>query len=212
MSLLKYFERSNLTLPKPCGPLLTVLPSSTITATNKEVKQVLKRSKTPGASKRGEYEHFTPEEKAQIGQRAAECGVTASIQHFSKVFPGRSLKESSVKTWKMKYLQEIAARKRAGKDLTVKELATKKAGRPLLLGEDLDKQVQAHLAALWENRTVVNTAISIACANGVVKCFDSNLLECNGGHISLTKHWPYGAYGLCQEACKHQSESIPSRF
>ena len=46
-----------------------------------------------------------------------------------------------------------------------------------------------NLAALRENRAVVNTAITIACAKGVAKCFDSNLLECNGGHISLTKHW-----------------------
>ena len=22
------------------------------------------------------------------------------------------------------------------------------------------------------------------------KSYDSNLLECNGGHIALTKHWP----------------------
>ena len=89
----------------------------------------------------------------------------------------------------MKYLQEIAARKRAGEDMTVKELANKKTGRPLLLGEDLDKQVQAYLVALWENGAVVNTAIAIACAKGVVKFFDSNLLECSVGQVSLTKHW-----------------------
>ena len=69
----------------------------------------------------------------------------------------------------MKYLQKIAVRKKLAKDLTVKELAINSAGRPLLLGEDLDKQ-----AALRENGAVVN-----------YKCFDSNLLECNGGHISL---------------------------
>ena len=71
----------------------------------------------------------------------------------------------------------------------MKELANKRLGRPLILGEDLDKQVRAYLIALWENGAVVNTAITIACAKGVVKCFNSNLLDCNGGHISLTKHW-----------------------
>ena len=50
-------------------------------------------------------------------------------------------------------------------------------------------QVQAYLAALWENGALVNTAIAIACVKGVVKYFDSNLLECNGGQLSLTKHW-----------------------
>ena len=62
--------------------------------------------------------------------------------------------------------------------MTVKELANKKTGRPLMLGEDLDQQVRAHLAALRENRGVVNTAITITCEKGVVKSFDSNLLEC----------------------------------
>ena len=83
----------------------------------------------------------------------------------------------------------MAARKRAGEDMTVNKLVSKKTGRPLLLGEELNKQVQAYLAALRENGAVVNTAVTIACAKGVVKSCDSNLLECNGGHISLTKPW-----------------------
>ena len=91
--------------------------------------------------------------------------------------------------WKTKYLQQVAARRRANEDTSVKELVNKKTGRPLMLGEDLDKQVQAYLKELRENGAVVNTAITIACARGVVKNVDSNLLECNGGHISLTKHW-----------------------
>jgi hypothetical protein len=189
MSLFKYFQPSS-TLPKPEGRLSTVVPSSSIAAANKEVKQVLDKADKPeGNLKRGAYEYFTPEEKAQIGKRAAEYGVTASLRYFSKAFTGRSLKESTVRTWKMKYLQEIAARRRSGGDMNVKELVNKKLGRPLMLGEDLDKQVRAYLTALRENGVVVNTAITIACAKGVVKCFNSNLLDCNGGHISLTKHW-----------------------
>ena len=52
----------------------------------------------------------------------------------------------------------------------------------------MDKQVRAYLAALRENGAVVNTTIAIACATGVVISHDSNLLQCNGGHILLTKH------------------------
>ena len=43
--------------------------------------------------------------------------------------------------------------------------------------------------ALRANGAVVNTAIAIACAEGIVRSKDSNLLSCNGGHISLSKHW-----------------------
>ena len=68
--------------------------------------------------------------------------MTASLRYFSKAFTGRSLKESTVLTWKIKYLQEIAARKRAGRDITVKELANKKLGHSLMLDEDLDSRYE----------------------------------------------------------------------
>ena len=58
-----------------------------------------------------------------------------------------------------------------------------------MLGCDLDRQVRAYLSALRSNGAVVNTAIAIGCAEGIIKHFDSNLLECNGGHIRLTKSW-----------------------
>ena len=68
--------------------------------------------------------------------------------------------------------------------MIVKEIGVKKSGHPLLLGEELDKRVQAYLISMPESGAVVNTAITIACAVGVVKSHDSNLLECNGGHIN----------------------------
>ena len=40
-----------------------------------------------------------------------------------------------------------------------------------------------------EGATVVNTAIAIGCAQGLVKLYDSNLLECNGGPIVLKRSW-----------------------
>ena len=40
-----------------------------------------------------------------------------------------------------------------------------------------------YLLDLTEGATVVNTAIAIGCAQGLVKHYDSNLLECDGGPI-----------------------------
>ena len=71
----------------------------------------------------------------------------------------------------------------------MKALPEKKRGRPLLLEEELEMQVRAYLTTLRENGAVVNTAIAIACAEGIVRNKDSNLLAPNGGHIALTKHW-----------------------
>ncbi len=50
-------------------------------------------------------------------------------------------------------------------------------------------QVRAYLHALRDNGAVVNTAIAIGCAEGIVRNEYSNLLACNGGHIDLTTDW-----------------------
>ena len=72
--------------------------------------------------------------------------------------------------------------------MVVQELVDMKKGRPLSLGSELDKQVEAYLTTLCTNGAVVNTAIAMACAEGIVKSHDSNQLECNGEAIALTKH------------------------
>ena len=60
MSLLKYFQLSNSTLPKADGPLSQVIPSSSITAPDKVVKQVLINPTSQGEKRKcGAYEQFT---------------------------------------------------------------------------------------------------------------------------------------------------------
>ena len=56
----------------------------------------------------------------------------------------------------------------------------------MLLGDKLDKQV--HIA-LRERGAVVNTAIVLVCAKGIVMKKDINLLSSNGGHILLPSNW-----------------------
>ena len=73
-------------------------------------------------------------------------------------------------------LRELSLRTKAGKDTVIEELPTKKSGRPLILGETHDKQVQEYLMSLRSNGAVINTSVAIACAMGVVKNYDSNLL------------------------------------
>ena len=80
-------------------------------------------------------------------------------------------------------------RVRSGSTATIKELPVIKRGRPYLLGNELDNQVQTYLTALRERGGVVNTAIVLACAEGIIKNKDSNLLATNGGHIALTRNW-----------------------
>lgn len=186
MALYRYFKQhSNDKLPHPQGPLSIEIPSTAIVSANEEVRRVV--SKEP-AKKRGPYSKFSAEQRAAIGKRAAEYGIVAAIRYYAKQYP--DLKESSVRTWKNAYTSEIKKRRRQGReDVSVKKLPEKKRGRPFLLGEELEMQVRAYLNALRVNGAVVNTAIAIACAEGIVRNKDSNLLASNGGHITLTKHW-----------------------
>ena len=187
MALYRYFQaKTDAQLPDPRGPLSKELPSTAILCANREVTNVLQLQQTKS---RGPYTKFTPEEKAEIGKRAAEHGVAATVRYYKKRY-SQGIKESSVRTWRKAYTSEVTKRRREGsEDVTVKKLPEKKRGRPFMLGEELEMQVRAYLTALRENGAVVNTAIAIGCAEGIVKSKDSNLLAANGGHIVLTKHW-----------------------
>ena len=123
----------------------------------------------------------------KIGKYAAENGTTNAIRHFSKEFP--NLKESTIRGWRSAYLLEFKLRTKGDEDLRVDRLPQGKIGRPLLLGETLDQQVQAYLGMLRDSGGVVNTSIAIAAATGIVQKRDRSLLAENGGHIALTKHW-----------------------
>ena len=184
MSLLKYFKRSS-DLPDPNGPLSKELDPFTIRLVNERVKPEIEKSLS---GKRGPYVILTPLQRALIGKRAAENGVTATIRHFSGSYDGCDLKETTVRRFKNEYLVELK-KKRHCEDDEVTELPLKKRGRPLLLGEELDQKVRTYLIALRSSGAVVNTAVAVGCAKGVVASEGANILACNGGHIDITKYW-----------------------
>ena len=63
------------------------------------------------------------------------------------------------------------------------------AGRPLLLGKDLGTSVQNYINSLRKVGGVVNTAIVLAAANGIVAAKNPGLLTSHGGHIEISKGW-----------------------
>ena len=73
----------------------------------------------------------------------------------------------------------------------------KKQGRPLLLGNKLDRQVQDYINYLCEQGTAVNTSVVMTSAEGIVKSKDANLLKENGslGGIEIAKSWAHGLLG-----------------
>ncbi len=101
-----------------------------------------------------------------IGRRAAEHGVTATIRYISKQYEDIDPKETTVRRLKDNYLCELKHKRVEPCKIT--ELPSKKRGRPLLLGDELDKKVKAYLVSLHSCGAVVNTAITLASAQGIV--------------------------------------------
>ena len=84
---------------------------------------------------------------------------------------------------------KMKKRVKAGERADVHSLPTRKRGKPLLLGEKLDKEVKCYIGAVREGGGVINTAITIAAATAIVRKTDRSLLAENGGPILLTKSW-----------------------
>ena len=145
---------------------------------------------TSHSRKRGLYLSYTEEEKARIAKRAAEFGVTNTLRYFNKEIVDRPLKESTVRTWMTVYKKELASRVKLGAEsLKIEKLKTKNRGHPYLLGEEMDRQLQEYIKSLREDKAVINSAIVVSAAEGIVKSYNSGLLESNGVHIKCTKHW-----------------------
>ena len=79
-----------------------------------------------------------------------------------------------------------------GREMVIKKLPYKKRGRPLLLGDYLDGQLQAYVTEIRQMGLDVNTSVLIAAAKGLVLHHDSNWLRENGGYLELSNHWAKG--------------------
>ena len=81
--------------------------------------------------------------------------VTAAQRRFSKEFD-TELKESTVRTWKTKYLAETSLKTRSGEgDISVTNLTVKKRGRGLMLGEKHDEEVKHYIKAVRDGHGVI---------------------------------------------------------
>ena len=147
--ILKYFRpvgsSSSLTtqtLPDPDGPLSERVLAKAIELANAEVKQ----SKESSRGRRPLYLILTPSQHYEVGRRASEHGVTASLRYFSKKYPQLSLKETTVRRLKNLYRSTLKSTPAKSSDDSlhgeIQELPCKKTNQPLLVTEELDTQMQ----------------------------------------------------------------------
>ena len=97
MALYRYIQTSDTstTLPDPRGPLSRLVPLSSIASANEKVKDLWKNEERIAGRKGTRY---LKELKAEIGRRAAEHGVSATVRFYAQKLPDHVLKESSVRT------------------------------------------------------------------------------------------------------------------
>ena len=136
MSILCYF---NSDLPDPTGPLSSIVPPKAIETANELVKEAESMS-----SQCGQYNCFT---RAVIGEYSTHHGPTKTAKRFTRIFKTQ-INESIVRSIEKAYRKEVSRKRKIEDDTKVSELPTKKRGRPLLLGEKIDKKVQAYIESI----------------------------------------------------------------
>jgi len=163
----------------------------------------------------GPYLMLTPAQRYEIGKRASEHGTTNTMRYFSWKYPKfKSLKETSVRRFKNLYQelsgnpdqQEASSKshdsdsdvesdkdgKPKAKHETVKELPRKKQGRPFLLPDELDCQVQEYVKDFCKRGLPSNSAVVIAAAEGILMNKNATLVSKNGESgikVKLTEDW-----------------------
>ena len=114
------------------------------------------------------------------------------FRHFSRILD-RKLLETTARRLKSEYLLAMKAMieesKEEGAVPQVSSLSKKDQGRPLLLGQELDKSIQDYINTMRKVRGVVNTAIVMAAVNVIIAARSPALLTQHGGHIDITKAW-----------------------
>ena len=130
---------------------------------------------------------LTPDQRYEIGKRAAEHGVTTTLCYYTRKYRDLPLTETSTRRFKdlnKDHCREQSKPRQASADGNnadpsagpseeahheeVKELPRKKQGRPLLLPDALDHQVQEYVKDLRKRGLPINTSLVVAAGEGIV--------------------------------------------
>ena len=105
---------------------------------------------------------------------------------------GNDIPESTALRLKKEYINKLKLLTDSGvcngnPEVTV--LPKQSQGRPLLVGQQLDKSIQSFIESLIKAGEVVNTIIVLSAAYGIILSHEPGLLQEHGGHLQLTKSW-----------------------
>lgn len=193
MSIEKYFKRlptpQESVLPNPRGSLSLSIPPKAIAAANRAVTRVMQQQSSAKGKRRGKYNIYSSELRAEIGRYAVQHGNASARRVFSTKL-GVRINNSTISGIKKAYLAEREQKRaRDENEDEIAELPEKKRGRHVLLGERLDGLVQKYVLQVREGGGAINTAMVVAGAMGIVESLDRTRLVENGGDIFLSRSW-----------------------
>ena len=111
---------------------------------------------------------YTLEERAQITKYACMYGVHAASIHFSSEY-GSKISPWTIHSIKLVCLSHMCSRRNMSPDQPITSLPTKKWGRPLLLGNMINDQLQLYLRKVREQGGITYHCIwSRCCCTGIV--------------------------------------------
>ena len=180
---MKKLDTTNNDLPHSRGSFSSYISSAAIERAKDEIRTQKKKSNKCGA-----YQKYSEESRAKIALYAVRHGVPAAVRYCSRE-RRININESTIRSFKSAHIEELKSQRIRHSTDKIKVLPYKKRGKPLLLGEDLDKVVQNYLEKLRECGGCVSSGIVVAAARGIVLTYDHSLLKEFGGHIELTKVW-----------------------
>ena len=198
MALLKYFKRLE-------TPVINV---------NEECCHLDTAHSDEKKKKRGEYNKYSDEAKLKIGKYACEHGVMKAVRHFKE----KNVKESTVRDWKKIYervLKEKCAIAEPGDEVTVLSLPCKPRGRPTLLGENLDKDLQQLVLELRSRGSPISTSVVLGLGRGLLLKHNKRMLVEFGGSIQLNKEWARSVFrrmGFTKRRANSKSKVLPDHF
>ena len=133
---------------------------------------------------------YSPSVRAEVGKYACQHGVAATARVYSRKL-GHKVSETTAHSLKKAYLESVKEKRPADDEGDVRLLPMKKRGRPVLLGEVLDKKVQLYLMKVRNGGSVVSARIAMAAAKGILMSCNRSRLAEFGGDVVFSRQWAY---------------------
>uniref|UniRef100_A0A1X7V4M5 Uncharacterized protein n=1 Tax=Amphimedon queenslandica TaxID=400682 RepID=A0A1X7V4M5_AMPQE len=215
MALLRYFRPIH-NLPDPRGSLSTLIPCDVIREMNRAVEEEENDLGQNSKKRRGPYQKISASERAQIGKYAIQHGATSASKNFSRKLK-KPVTRSTAKSIKNDYEEEIRKSRRqittggtntGTGSIEITELPSKKRGRKVLRGENLDLKVQLYLKKVRDGGGGVSSRIALPAARRILRKCNWSMLAKNGGPILLTRYWAHSLLKRMQYVQRKATTSL----